>query len=79
VDVPDLLVLRNGDFQPAGDFGGIIEPDFIRTADLNGDGRQDLILSRVTRSPRWRRSSTMRTGTQAGTAHNLCCDGTGHQ
>ena len=44
-DVPALLVLRNGDFQPAGEFGGIIEPDLIRTADLNGDGRQDLILS----------------------------------
>lgn len=43
-DVASLLVLRNGDFQPAGEFGGIIEPDFIRTGDLTGDGRQDLIL-----------------------------------
>jgi hypothetical protein len=43
VDVPLLVVLKNGTFQPAGTFHGAIEPDFLRTADFNGDGRQDLI------------------------------------
>lgn len=44
-DVSELLVLKNPGFQAAGTSGGIIEPDFIHTADLNGDGRQDLIVS----------------------------------
>jgi hypothetical protein len=37
----DLIVLH--DFQPSAIFSGIIQPTWLRTADLNGDGRQDLI------------------------------------
>jgi hypothetical protein len=38
----DLIVLHN--FQPSAIFtAGVIQPDWLRTADLNGDGRQDLI------------------------------------
>jgi hypothetical protein len=37
----DLIVLH--DFLPAGIFSGVIQPTLLRTADLNGDGRQDLI------------------------------------
>jgi hypothetical protein len=37
----DLIVLHN--FQPTAVYSGVIQPDWLRTADLNGDGRQDLI------------------------------------
>jgi hypothetical protein len=37
----DVLVLHK--FQPAGTYSGLVEPSFFRTADLNGDGRQDII------------------------------------
>jgi hypothetical protein len=38
----DLIVLHN--FQPTAIFTtGVIQPTWLRTADLNGDGRQDLI------------------------------------
>ncbi len=37
----DLIVLHN--FQPTAIFHGVIQPTWLRTADLNGDGRQDLI------------------------------------
>jgi hypothetical protein len=36
----DLLVLR--EFTPVGGFAGIYQPSFIRLADFNGDGRQDV-------------------------------------
>jgi hypothetical protein len=48
-DVPLLMVLQNQDngtnFVPDGTAPGLVEPDYVRTADLTGDGRQDLILS----------------------------------
>lgn len=37
----DLIVLHN--FQPTAKFRGVTQPSWLRTADLNGDGRQDLI------------------------------------
>jgi len=37
----DLIVLH--DFVPSAIFSGVIQPTWLRTADLNGDGRQDLI------------------------------------
>jgi hypothetical protein len=37
----DLIVLHN--FQPTAVFTGVTQPSWLRTADLNGDGRQDLI------------------------------------
>jgi len=37
----DLIVLHN--FVPSAIFSGVIQPTWLRTADLNGDGRQDLI------------------------------------
>lgn len=37
----EVLVLH--DFRPAGLFQGVIQPDVLRTADFNGDGRQDVI------------------------------------
>src|SRR5882757_2438442 len=36
-----LVVLRN--FVPVATFAGIQQPYWLHTADLNGDGRQDLI------------------------------------
>jgi hypothetical protein len=37
----DLIVLHA--FQPTAIFNGVVQPSWLRTADLNGDGRQDLI------------------------------------
>jgi len=37
----DLIVLHK--FQPVAKFTGVEQPNWLRTADLNGDGRQDLI------------------------------------
>ena len=37
----DLIVLHR--FEPVAKFSGVIQPTWLRTADLNGDGRQDLI------------------------------------
>jgi hypothetical protein len=37
----DLIVLHA--FQPTAIFTGVTQPSLLRTADLNGDGRQDLI------------------------------------
>lgn len=37
----DLIVLHK--FQPVATFHGVIQPSWLRTADLNGDGRQDLL------------------------------------
>jgi hypothetical protein len=37
----DIVVLRN--FTPAATYHGVIEPYWLTTADINGDGRQDLI------------------------------------
>lgn len=37
----DLIVLHK--FQPVAVFTGVEQPNWLRTADLNGDGRQDLI------------------------------------
>jgi hypothetical protein len=37
----DLIVLHN--FQPTAVFIGVTQPSWLRTADLNGDGHQDLI------------------------------------
>lgn len=45
VDESLVMVLRNvnGTFQAGSTFRGAVEPDFMRTADLTGNGRQDLI------------------------------------
>lgn len=45
VDEQSVMVLRNvnGTFQAGPIFPGAVEPDFMRTADLTGNGRQDLI------------------------------------
>jgi hypothetical protein len=37
-----VLILHN--FQPAGFAPGVIQPNWLRTVDLNGDGRQDIIM-----------------------------------
>jgi hypothetical protein len=37
----DIVVLHK--FKPSAVFTGIEQPDFLRTADFNGDGRQDLL------------------------------------
>jgi hypothetical protein len=42
-DIGALLVFH--DFQLTGTFGGVIDPDFMRTVDLNGDGRKDIIIA----------------------------------